>query len=118
VKIALCVTVGYSHLKIESSFMTRVRDIDMTREIRLSLTAKSIPRLIQPLVRCKICKKKANSYFATSTGGFILFCEPCFETFNVFYKREIRHREEQGIILEDELEKITQKALGSRTKRK
>jgi hypothetical protein len=90
----------------------------MTREIRLSLTAKSLPRLLQPLAKCKICKKKATSYFATSTGGFILFCEPCFEAFNVFYKREIRHREEQGIILEDELVKITQKALGSKSKRK
>jgi hypothetical protein len=75
----------------------------MTGEIRLSLTAKSIPRLIEPLVKCKICKKKATCYFITSRGGFILFCEPCFETFNVFYKREMRNREEQGIILEDEL---------------
>jgi hypothetical protein len=84
----------------------RVRDIDMTREIRLSLTAKSIPRLIQPLVRCKICKKKATScYFAISNVyGFFLFCEPCFETFNVLYKREIRQRVEEGTILEDELE--------------
>jgi hypothetical protein len=76
----------------------------MTREIGLSLTAKSIPLLIQPLVKCKICKKKATCYFATSSlGGFVLFCEPCFETFNVLFKREIRHRREQGIILEDEL---------------
>jgi hypothetical protein len=82
-----------------------MRDIDMTREIRLSLTAKSIPRLIQPLVRCKICKKKATCYFATSNvSGFVLFCEPCFETINVLYKREIRQRVEEGIILEDELE--------------
>jgi hypothetical protein len=83
-----------------------MRDIDMTREIRLSLTAKSIPRLIQPLVRCKICKKKAAAcYFATSSvGGFVLFCEPCFETLNVLYKREIRQRIEEGIILEDEVE--------------
>jgi hypothetical protein len=82
-----------------------IRDIDMSREIRLSLTAKSIPRLIQPLVRCKICKKKATSYFVTSSvGGFVLFCEPCFETFNIFYKREIRQRKEEGTILEDELE--------------
>jgi hypothetical protein len=79
----------------------------MTREMRLSLTAKSIPRLIQPLVRCKICKKKATSYFfATSIvgGGFVvLFCEPCFETLNVFYKCEIRQRVEEGTILEDEM---------------
>jgi len=76
----------------------------MIRELkRLSLTAKSIPRPIQPLVRCRICKKKATCCFATSGGGLVLFCEPCFETFNVFYKREIRNREEQGIILEDEL---------------
>ena len=109
-KIAFCATVGYSHLKIESSYMTPIRDIDMTREVRLSLTAKSLPRLLQPLVKCKICKKKANSYFATSTGGFILFCEPCFETFNVFYKHEMRNREEQGIILEDELENYTKSA--------
>ena len=70
----------------------------MTREIiRLSLTAKSIPRPIQPLFRCKMCKKKATSYFATSGGGgLVLFCEPCFETFNVLYKREIRQKEEGG----------------------
>ena len=106
-KIAFCDIVGYSHLKIESSYMTRIRDIGMVREIRSSLTAKSLPRLLQPLAKCKICKKKANSYFATCTGGFILFCEPCFETFNVFYVREIRHRREQGIILEDESENYT-----------
>ena len=52
-------------MKIESSYMTRIRDIDMVREIRSSsLTAKSIPRLIQPLVILKICKKKATCYFA------------------------------------------------------
>jgi hypothetical protein len=85
--------------------MTRVRDMDVTSEIRLSLTAKSIPRLIQPLVRCKICKKKATSYIATSSvDGFVLFCEPCFETFNVLYKREIRLRVQQGTILEEEVE--------------
>jgi hypothetical protein len=81
----------------------------MTREIRLSLTAKSIPRLIQPLVRCRICKKKAASYFlaTSSVGGgvvVLLFCEPCFETLNVLYKREIRQRVEEGTILEDEVE--------------
>jgi hypothetical protein len=83
----------------------RARDIDMSREIRLSLTAKSIPRLIQPLVMCKICKKKATCYFATSNvGEFTLFCDSCFETFNVLYKREMRQIVEEGIILEDELE--------------
>ena len=82
-----------------------MRDIVMTREIRLSLTARSIPRLIQPLVRCKICKKKATLYFATSSVvGFVLFCEPCFETFIIFYKREIRQRIEEGSLLEDEVE--------------
>ena len=83
----------------------RLRDIYMTREkIRLSLTAKSIPRPIQPLVSCKICKKKATCYFATSSVGGLLFCEPCFQTFNVLYKHEIRQRVEEGAILEDELE--------------
>lgn len=77
----------------------------MTRQIRLTLTAKSIPRLIQPLVMCKICKKKATCYFATSNvGRFVPFCESCFETLNVLYKHEIRQRVEEGIILEDELE--------------
>jgi hypothetical protein len=74
------------------------------KTIRFPLTAKSIPRLIQPLLRCKICKKEATCYFATSNlGGFVLFCEPCFETFNVLYTREIRQREKEGTILEDEL---------------
>ena len=94
-------------MRKESSYMTRVRDIDMVREIRSSLKAKSIPQPIQPLVKCKICKKKATCYFSTSSVGLlILFCEPCFQTFNVLYKREIRQREEEqqegGTILEDE----------------
>ena len=76
----------------------------MTGEIRLSLTAKSIPRPIQRLVRCKICKNKATFLFATSGGRIVLYCEPCFETFNVFYKREIRHMEEGRTILCDQLE--------------
>jgi hypothetical protein len=82
-----------------------MREIDMTREIRLSLTANSIPRLIQPFVRCKICKKMATSCFATrSVGGFVFFCEPCFETLNILYKREIRQRVEEGTLLLDEVE--------------
>ncbi len=77
----------------------------MTGEIRLLLKSKSIPRPIQRLVRCKTCKNnKATFFFATSRGGFVLFCEPCFQTFNVLYKREIRQRVEQGTILEDEFE--------------
>ena len=64
---------------------------------------QSLP-LLRQAVKCKICKKKAMYCFATSWGGFVLFCEPCFETFNVFYKREIRQRQEEGAILEDELE--------------
>jgi hypothetical protein len=82
-----------------------MRDMGMVRGIRLSLTAKSIPRLIQPLVRCKICKKKATLYFATnSVGGFVFFCEPSFKTLNVLYKHEIRQRVHEGTILEDEVE--------------
>jgi hypothetical protein len=51
-----------------------------------------------------------TSYFATSSvdGFVVLFCEPCFETFNVLYKREIRQRveeqQEEDTILEDEVE--------------
>ncbi len=60
--------------------------------------------LLRQVVKCKICKKKAMHCFATTGGGFVLFCEPCFETFNVFYKREIRQGQEEGTILEDELE--------------
>jgi hypothetical protein len=81
-----------------------ISDIDMTRVIRFQLTAKSIPRLIQPLAMCKICKKEATCYFATSNlGGYVLLCEPCFETSNVLYTREIRQREKEGTTLEDEL---------------
>jgi len=79
----------------------------MTRELkRFSLTAKPIPRPIQPFVRCKICKKKATCCFATSGSGLVLFCEPCFETFNVLFKRQLRQKEEEeeGIIPADELE--------------
>jgi hypothetical protein len=81
----------------------------MTRELKpFSLTAKSIPRPIQPFVRCKICKKKATCCFATSGSGLVLFCEPCFETFNVLFKRQLRQKEEEeeeeGIIPTDELE--------------
>jgi hypothetical protein len=82
-----------------------MREIDMTREIRLSLTANSIPRLIQPFVRCKICNKKATSCFASSSvAKFVFFCEPCFETLNILYKREIRQRVQEGTILQDEVE--------------
>ena len=102
---AFCIILRYSQLKTGNLYEICAGDIDMTRQIRLTLTAKSIPRLIQPLVRCKICKKKATCYFATSNvGGFVPFCESCFETFNVLYKHEIRQRVEEGIILEDELE--------------
>ena len=82
-----------------------MKDMGMSRGIRLSLTANSIPRLIQPLVRCKICKKKGTSYYASSSvGGFVFFCEPCFETLNILYKSEIRQRVEEGTILQDEVE--------------
>ena len=64
---------------------------------------QSLP-LLRQAVTCKICKKKATYCFVTSGGRFVLFCEPCFETFNVLYKREIRQREEEGAILENELE--------------
>ncbi len=64
---------------------------------------ESLP-LLRQVVKCKICKKKAVHCFATKGGGFALFCEPCFETFNVFYKREIRQGQEEGTILQDELE--------------
>ena len=85
--------------------MTRARDMELSRKIRLSLTAKSIPRLIQPVVMCKICKKKATCYLVTrNVGEFALFCDSCFETFNILYKRKIRQIVEEGIILEDELE--------------
>ena len=63
----------------------------------------SLP-ILRQAVKCKICKKKATYCFATSGVGFVLFCEPCFETFNVFYKREIRQRQQEGAILQDELE--------------
>ena len=92
-------------MKLGSLYAIAMRDMDMAREIRLSLTAKSIPRLIQPLVRCKICKKKAILYLATSSvDGLALFCEPCFETLNVLYKHEMRQRVQEGTILEDEVE--------------
>jgi hypothetical protein len=105
-KTVFCSIVRHSHLKTGSLYAMSMRDIDMTRElIRLSLTAKSIPRLIQPLVRCKICKKKGTSYFATSSvSGFVFLCEPCFETLNILYKREIRQRVEDSTTLEDEVE--------------
>jgi hypothetical protein len=31
--------------------------------------------------------------------GFVLFCEPCFETFDVLYKREIRPRVKKALYL-------------------
>lgn len=60
--------------------------------------------LLRRLVRCKVWKKKATYCFATSGGGLVLFCKSCFETFDIFYKHEIKLRKELGIILEDELE--------------
>ena len=64
---------------------------------------ESLP-LLRQAAKCKICKKHATCCFVTSGDGFVLFCEPCFQTFNIFYKREVRQREEEGTILEDELE--------------
>ena len=77
-----------------------IRTLGVTVGIGL---VESFP-LLRQVVKCKICKKKAMHCFATKRGGFVLFCEPCFETFNVFYKREIRRGQEEGTILEDELE--------------
>jgi hypothetical protein len=76
----------------------------MREEIKRALTAKSIPRSLQRLTRCKICKKKASACFVTSRGGFVLLCEPCLQTLNVLYKREIRQRAGGDTILEDEWE--------------
>ena len=59
---------------------------------------------IKGLVRCKICRKQANRCFVNHGGGFILFSEPCFATFGIFFKHELIRRREQGIIIEDELE--------------
>ena len=66
---------------------------DMPGEIRISLTSIAIPRLIRPIVRCKICKHQATCCFVISGGVFVLLCEPCFQTLNVLYKREIRQIE-------------------------
>lgn len=77
----------------------------MTTEIETSFTQRSIPPLIQALVRCKICKKKATSYFITSEGRIVFLCEPCFQTCNLLYKQQIIHREEDGKIREDELDR-------------
>ena len=54
-------------------------------------------------------QEKGYLFFSISSGGrLILFCEPCFQTLNVLYKREIRHREEEQqeeyTILEDEFD--------------
>jgi hypothetical protein len=60
--------------------------------------------LLRQVGKCKICKRYATCCFATKGGGFVLLCEDCFETFNIFYKREIRQQKEEGTILKDELE--------------
>ncbi len=60
--------------------------------------------LLGQVGKCKICKKHTTRCFATKWGGFILVCEDCFETFNIFYRREIRQKEEEVTIFEDELE--------------
>ncbi len=74
--------------------------LDATVGIRLIDLLPPLKRVM----RCKICKKEATFCFATIGGGFVLFCGSCFETFNIFYKREIRQREEDGAKLQDELE--------------
>ena len=74
----------------------------MNGEIKVGLTARSIPRSLQRLARCKICKKKASTYFITSRGGFVLFCEPCLQTLNLLYTHEIRQRARGDTVLEDE----------------
>lgn len=76
----------------------------MTAEIKPSLRKKVIPKLIRPIFRCNICNKTATCYLVTDGGKFVVLCEPCFQTCNVFYKREIRRVAEQGSILHDELD--------------
>jgi hypothetical protein len=77
----------------------------MTTEIEPSFSQRSILPLIQALVRCKICKKRATSYFVTSEGRIVLLCEHCFQTCNLLYKQQINNREEDGEILEDDLDR-------------
>jgi hypothetical protein len=49
--------------------------------------------------------KKGNSYFITCKGRIVLLCEPCFQTCNLLYKQQINKREEDGEILEDDLDR-------------
>jgi hypothetical protein len=84
--------------------VTKLNTCTLETVVGIGLIGFGLLPLVKRLVRCKVCNKKATSCFATSVGGFVLFCEPCFETFNVFYKYEIRQREEEGTILEDEWE--------------
>ena len=77
----------------------------MTREIKVSFTQRSIPLRIRALVRCKICEKKATSYFITSGGRIVLLCEPCFQTCNLLYKRQSMQTEEDADVFEVELDR-------------
>lgn len=56
----------------------------------------SLP-FIKGLVMCEICRKEATRCFVSHGGGFILFCEPCFETFRIFFKHELMRGREQGL---------------------
>jgi hypothetical protein len=76
----------------------------MDSECDLGIRFVPLLPFIKGLVRCKICRKEATRCFVSHGGGFILFCEPCFETYRIFFKRELIRRREQGIIIEDELE--------------
>lgn len=76
----------------------------MDSECDLGIRFVTLLPFIKALVRCEICRKEAARCFVSHDGRFILFCEPCFETFGIFFKHELIRRREQGIIIEDELE--------------
>ena len=76
----------------------------MEPECDLRIRFVTLLPFIKRLARRKICRKEATRCFVSHGGGFILFCEPCFETFGILFKHELIRRSEQGIIIEDELE--------------
>ena len=76
----------------------------MESECDLRIRFVTLLPFIKRLARYKICRKEATRCFANHGGGFILLCEPCFETFRIFFKHGLIRRREQGKIIEGELE--------------
>ena len=76
----------------------------MESECDLRIRFVTLLPFLKRLAMCKLCRKEATRCFASYGDGFILLCEPCFETFRILFKHGLIRRREQGKMIEGELE--------------